>query len=84
MWEPTDLTISVGDTVKWSWTGSDFATHRSVVQVHEAGDTEYDGTGFHSGLSVTGTFSHSFTTPGVYHYIAAGYGHIGTYLLYCC
>lgn len=33
MWNPADLTIDVGDTVHWSWTGSDFATRRSVVQV---------------------------------------------------
>ena len=32
-WSPENLTVNMGDTVKWSWTGSPFATLRSVVQV---------------------------------------------------
>ena len=49
------------------------------IQVEWPGDTEYNGYGFRSQPSITGRFSHSFTTPGTYYYIAEGYGHIGTY-----
>ena len=47
------------------------------VQVEQSGDTEYNGYGFRSEQRVTGTFSHSFTTPSTYYYIAEGFGHIG-------
>ena len=47
------------------------------IQVERSGDTEYNGYGFRSQPSITGRFSHSFTTPGTYYYIAEGYGHIG-------
>ena len=47
------------------------------MQVEQPGDTEYNGYGFRSEQRVTGTFSHSFTTPGTYYYIAEGFGHIG-------
>lgn len=47
------------------------------IQVERPGDTEYNGYGFRSQPSITGRFSHSFTTPGTYYYIAEGYGHIG-------
>ena len=32
-WQPQHLTIQVGDTVEWEWTGSPFTVLRSVVQV---------------------------------------------------
>ena len=32
-WRPENVTIQVGDTVEWEWTGSAFTTLRSVVQV---------------------------------------------------
>lgn len=37
----------------------------------------YDGTGFKSGTSITGSFIHTFTKAGIYHYISEGYAHIG-------
>ena len=54
-----------------------------MAQVNRPGDMEYNGMGFRSGRSVTGSFSHTFTRPGVYHYIAEGYGHIGNSSLAC-
>ena len=48
-----------------------------MAEVNRPGDTEYNDMGFRSGRSVTGTFSHTFTKPGTYYYIAEGYGHIG-------
>lgn len=77
MWEPSSLTIKAGDTVHWRWTGTSFVTRRGVAEVSFPGDTEYNGEGFRSKQSVTGNFSHTFTTPGTYYYIAEGYAHIG-------
>ena len=67
----------MGDSVEWSWTGSSFAARRNVAQVYRPGDTRYNGVGFRSPTSVTGRFNHTFTTAGIYNYIAEGYGHIG-------
>jgi len=48
-----------------------------VAQVDSPGDQEYNGRGFRSSRAVTGTYSQTFTKPGVYYYIAQGFGHIG-------
>ena len=48
-----------------------------MAEVHAPGDTEYNGIGFQSRQSITGNFSHTFTTPGTYYYITEGYAHIG-------
>ncbi len=50
----------------------------NCTQVEEPGDIEYNG-GFRSKEGVTGTFQHTFTTPGTYHFIAGGFGEIGEY-----
>ena len=83
-WNPSSLTVRVGDTVHWSWTGSSFTTRRGVAQVNSPGEVEYNGVGFRSRRSVTGNFSHTFTTPGTYYYITEGYAHIGILYMYCC
>jgi len=33
MWSPQHITVAVGDTVKWSWTGTTFGPMRNVAQV---------------------------------------------------
>ncbi len=76
-WSPTSLTVRVGDTVEWSWTGSQFVTRRSVVQVSGPEATLYDGSGFRSDASITGFFRHTFSKAGVYHYISGGHAHLG-------
>ncbi len=76
-WNPSSLTVNVGDTVHWSWTGSQFATRRSVVQVNGPHDIYYNGVGFRSEQSITGSFNFTFTKPGTYYYISEGYGDIG-------
>ncbi len=63
--------------MNWSWTGSSFTARRGVAQVNRCGDTEYNGVGFRSERSVTGSFRKTFTKAGAYYYIAEGYGHIG-------
>ena len=50
-----------------------------ALQVDGPEDVEYNGRGFRSAVSTTGTFQHSFTTPGTYYYIAGGFGDIGTF-----
>ena len=67
----------MGDTVQWSWTGTSFATRRGVAQTSGPQDTAYDGMGFRSEQSTTGSYSFTFTTPGTYYYITEGYAHIG-------
>ena len=76
-WDPSTTTIHPGDTVNWSWTGSSFTARRGVAQVSRRGDTEYNGVGFRSERSVTGSFRKTFAKTGVYYFIAEGYGHIG-------
>ena len=76
-WNPSSLTIHVGDTVQWRWTGSPFTTRRGVAQVSGPLDMEYSGEGFRSQRAVTGSYSHTFTKTGTYHYITEGYSHIG-------
>ena len=58
-------TITAGDTVQWTWTGS----HQHTV------DSNTGGESFSSGAERTsGTFSHTFDTPGTYTYICAVHG----------
>lgn len=76
-WNPSSVTIHVGDTVEWSWTGTRFTTRRNVVQVSGPEATVYDGSGFRSDPSVTGTFRHTFSKAGLYHYISEGHAHLG-------
>ena len=52
-----------------------------MAEVNSPGDTEYSGVGFRSTQSITGNFSHTFTTPGTYYYITEGYAHIGNHEL---
>lgn len=33
MWNPQHITVTIGDTVNWSWTGSTFGVKRNVAQV---------------------------------------------------
>ena len=45
----------------------------------------YVGHGFRSDSSVIGNFSFTFYHPGVYHYIAENYAHIGVFVcVYLC
>ena len=55
------------------------------MQVDGPGDTVYNGVGFRSGRSTTtGSFNNTFTKPGLFHYIAEGYGHIGKWKSFLC
>ncbi|HJQ75634.1 MAG TPA: cupredoxin domain-containing protein [Acidimicrobiia bacterium] len=52
---PSVIEIEVGDTVTWTWGGQD--------QHDVAGD------GFESEVQTSGTFSHTFESPGEYDYV---------------
>ena len=56
---PSDVTISPGETVTWAWAG---AFHSSTSDL-QTGPEVWD-----SGIIATGTFAHTFTTPGIYHF----------------
>jgi plastocyanin len=61
--EPDSVTINAGDTVQWDWAGG---TH--TVTSGDPG-TCAPSAGFDSGIQSSGTFSHTFPTPGTYTYI---------------
>lgn len=80
VWNPDEITITVGDSILWNWYGTSFTRQLSVQQVDKPGDTEYNGDGFLSDGSTRGSFTHTFTITGDYYFIAGGYGHIGVYI----
>ena len=54
--------------MQWSWAGQFLSELRYRVQQTTDSSTDYDGTGFRSDQSNSGTFSHTFTKPGTYYY----------------
>lgn len=52
---PSDVTIKAGQTVEWLW--QDPGTPHNVTFAN-----------FHSETKTAGTYYHTFTKPGVYHY----------------
>lgn len=77
VWNPSELTVTVGDTVQWNWYGTSFTRQLSVQQIEVPGDTQPMEGGFFSETGVRGSFTHTFMISGDYHYIAGGYAHIG-------
>lgn len=74
-WDPAEVSISVGDTVDWSWTGA--AGGHNVVGIED--------TAMNSGDAVeTGTYSYTFAEAGTFTYYctihgtADGNGMVGT------
>lgn len=53
--EPAVIQVAPGDTVTWTWEGS--APH------------DVDDDGFQSEVQTSGTFEHTFDTPGEYQYV---------------
>ena len=79
VWNPDELNITVGDSVRWNWYGTSFTRQLSVQQVDSPEDTDYNGDGFISDSSTRGSFNHVFTEAGDYYYIAGDYGDIGQF-----
>lgn len=77
VWNPDEITITVGDSILWNWYGTSFTRRLSVVETSTPGDLQYNGVGFKSSSSIRGSFIHQFTEAGDYYYIASGFGHIG-------
>ncbi|XP_065804470.1 fibrocystin-L [Labrus bergylta] len=73
-WDPTSLTVCVGDTVKWRWEAPAFQkVGYSVFSVTAPGGATYENGPFNSGdQTTTGFFSYRFTSPGDYYY-SSGY-----------
>jgi plastocyanin len=64
---PQNVTINVGDTVRWTWVGSGHST-TSGTPGHPDGmwDSGVQSAGF--------TFSFTFTTPGTFNYFCSPHG----------
>lgn len=60
---PSTVTIRVGQSVEWRWVGSSEAENVTFL----AGKGL---PGFHSPTQTSGTYYHTFTVPGVYHYVS--------------
>lgn len=58
IWSPSAVTIAPGGTVTWSWT--------EPVQPHNVAGTDFP---LSSAVSKSGSASHTFTAPGVYHFV---------------
>ena len=64
-WAPANVTINPGETVTWNW-----SLFHNVAQSNGPADLVWNGTGFRSGNPVNnGTFSHLFSTPGLYYFL---------------
>ena len=57
-YDPSKLTVHVGDKVKWVWHASGFSLHDVYV---DSGPTK-----FNSPTQAGGTFTYAFKKPGVY------------------
>ncbi|KAM8840499.1 PKHD1 like 1, tandem duplicate 1 isoform 3-T3 [Spinachia spinachia] len=78
-WNPTSLTVLVGDAVMWRWEAPAFQRDAyQVLSVSSPSATTYNGGPLYSGVTKTaeGFFTYRFTTPGVYYY-SSGYVHNG-------
>lgn len=76
-YEPRAVEVSPGTTVRWVWTGNDFAFRPGVPWPHDVHSlAEASGHAlFHSGEPQgTGTFSYDFTDPGTYLYFCHPHG----------
>eukprot|EP00795_Rhopilema_esculentum_P009048 gene9048-16692_t len=67
-WNVSVIQINIGDSVKWMW-GSNPLSQLSIgVFQTSAVNEEYDGTGFISARSSSGSFTHRFDKLGVYYF----------------
>uniref|UniRef100_A0A8C2XFR8 PKHD1 like 1, tandem duplicate 2 n=1 Tax=Cyclopterus lumpus TaxID=8103 RepID=A0A8C2XFR8_CYCLU len=74
-WNPSSLTVFVGDTVMWRWEAPVFQGDAyGILSVSSPSETTYDGGPLYSGDTKTskGFFVYRFTAPGVYYY-SSGY-----------
>jgi len=75
-WSPSTVTISLGSSVNWTWSGGE--VDHNVAQSENSTATTYDGSGFRSGSPiVSGQFSTSFSTAGVFYFICEVHAVIG-------
>lgn len=73
-WEPAELTVQVGDTVTWQWSGLD-----AVYEVAAADSATARAGGFSSGdPALGGAFPVRFTFPGTHYLRSASKGYVTT------
>lgn len=78
-YSPPSPTINQGDTVKWTWSSGGIThsvTRGACTPGCAAADPNTAGEFFDSGILASGTFSHTFTTPGDYTYFCRVHGSI--------
>jgi plastocyanin len=79
--EPAQIKINMGDTV--TWRNESGKTHSVTADADKAADPAHvvlpkDAEKFDSGdIAPSQTFSQSFSTPGIYHYICRPHEHKG-------
>lgn len=71
---PRVVLVSPGTTVRWVWTGNDFALRPGEPWPHDVVST--DGL-FHSPHKREGTFEFEFVEPGTYRYYCSPHGNPG-------
>ncbi len=75
--EPAEVTVKVGDTVKWENVGNSVHHATDDHDMAIKGDDVKSPSGtaaFDSGFMRPGeTFTHTFTTPGVYRYVCVAH-----------
>jgi plastocyanin len=75
--DPSRVTINVGDTIKWENTGNSVHHATDDHEMALNGDDVKSPSGaaaFDSGFMRPGeTFTHTFTTPGVYKYVCVAH-----------
>src|SRR5207245_7768813 len=79
--DPSEVTISVGQTVKWQKRGEQCASRYGRSRDGDQGDDVKRpacAATFDSGFMRPGeTFSHTLTTPGIYKYVCVAHGASG-------
>ncbi|XP_068189914.1 fibrocystin-L-like [Antennarius striatus] len=74
-WDPSSLTVSVGDSVNWKWEAEVVRDQKfGIYSVPTPGSTNYEGGPIYSGNTRTskGSFMYRFATPGHY-YLSSGF-----------
>jgi plastocyanin len=67
--EPAQVTIAAGQSVEWEWQDAPIPHDVYFQNFTPAGFRRSIPLDYHSTIMITGTWYHTFTTPGIYTYI---------------
>jgi plastocyanin len=70
---PATRTINVGDRVVWTWDSSNVLYHTTTSGTPGSPDGVWDSDSSPPGQT-SGSFNHTFNTPGIYHYYCRVHG----------